>query len=97
MALPLTCYTTYAESPYTSSMAHQLMAAGENAAVAVYGAATLSSFSHNSEMGKRVISNLLEDQTLGESILNGKLDLNSSYRDVILNSNLLGDVTLKLQ
>ena len=97
LALPLTCYTTYAESPYTSSMAHQLMAAGENAAVAVYGAATLSSFSHNSEMGKRVISNLLEDQTLGESILNGKLDLNSSYRDVILNSNLLGDVTLKLQ
>jgi len=97
LALPLTCYTTYAESPYTSSLAHQLIAAGENAAVAVYGAATLSSFRHNSEMGKRVISGLLEDQTLGESIMNGKLDLNSSYRDVILNSNLLGDVTLKLQ
>ena len=48
LALPLTFYTTYAESPYTSSLAHQLMAAGDNAAVAVYGAATLSSFRHNS-------------------------------------------------
>jgi hypothetical protein len=73
------------------------MAAGENAAVAVYGAATLSNFGHNSEMGKRVISGLLAEQTLGESIMNGKRELNSSYRDVIINSNLLGDATLKLQ
>ena len=60
------------------TFAHQLMAAGDNAAVAVYGAATLSNFKHNSAMGQKVISNLLAEQTLGESIMNGKRDLNSS-------------------
>lgn len=97
IALPLACYTTYADSPSINTLAHQFLAAGENGAVAVYGAATLSQFSQNGAAITRVIDNLLAGETLGESIRKAKEDLGLGYSDIIRNSNLLGDVTLKLK
>lgn len=97
LALPLTCYTTYADSPYTSSLAHQFMAAGEHGTVAIYGAATLGNYNDNGVMVKEVLDGLLANKTLGESVLDAKRNLGPAYRNVILNTNLLGDVTLRLQ
>ena len=95
LALPLTCYTTYAESPRTASLAYQLISAGDHGAVAVYGPATLSEDSENTAIAKEVISGLLSNQTIGSAVMSAKRKLGAPFRDVILNSNILGDVTLK--
>ncbi|MEH6552211.1 MAG: C25 family cysteine peptidase [Pseudomonadales bacterium] len=95
LALPFTCYTTYAESPYTSTLAHQLTT-GANGAAAVYGAATLSDFSDNWSATRYLLTELLAGKTLGEAVRDSKQNLGADYRDVVLNSNLLGDVTLRL-
>ncbi len=97
IALPLACYTTYADSPRITTLAHQLMAAGENGAAAIYGAATLSDFSDNRASAAKVIDYLLEGKTIGEAIQKAKADLGENYLDVIRNSNLLGDVTLRIE
>jgi len=97
IALPLACYTTYADSPSIKTLAHQFLAAGEHGAVAVYGAATLSSFSDNGVSAKKVIAYLLKGETIGEAVRKAKTDLGTAYMDVIRNSNLLGDVTLKVE
>ena len=97
IALPLACFATYADSPYINTMAHQLLAAGENGAVAVYGAATTSTYADNGLSANKVIINLLDGETIGEAIKNTKQVLGARYRDIIHNSNLLGDVTLRLK
>ena len=97
MALPLACYTTYADSPSVNTMAHQLLAEGENGAVAVYGATLFSSYAENGMITSKVIDYLFDGKTIGEAVLNAKKALGESYRDTILNGSLLGDVTLKLE
>ena len=97
MALPLACFATYADSPYINTMAHQLLAAGENGAVAVYGASTTSYYSDNGVAAEKVIVNLLNGETIGEAIQNTKQSLGARFHDVIRNSNLIGDVTLKVE
>ena len=97
LALPLACYTTYADSPTVNTMAHQLMATGENGAVAVYGATLFSAYSKNGVIAQKIIEHLLAGETIGEAVLKSKNTLSESYHDTILNGNLLGDVTLKLR
>lgn len=97
MALPLACFATYADSPYINTMAHQLLAAGENGAVAVYGASTTSYYGDNGVAAKKVIDGLLEGETLGEAVKNMKQSLGARYKDVIRNGVLQGDVTLRLK
>jgi len=97
IALPLACYTTYADSPHTSTLAHQFVAGSNGGAVAVYGASTLSSFTDNAVSSKSMIQYLLSGETIGEAVRKSKVDLGSNYMDVIKNSNLLGDVTLKFK
>jgi len=97
LALPMACYTTYADSPSVNTMAHQFLAKGENGFVAVYGAATLSQFSQNGVAATKVIDYLLKGKTIGEAIRKAKKELGVEYNDIIQNSNLLGDVTLKLK
>ena len=95
LALPLACYTNYADSPSIDTMAHQFLAKGENGFVAIYGAATLSSFRQNAVSAEKVTEHLLRGETLGEAVLNSKRELGIPYMDTIRNSNLLGDVTLQ--
>jgi hypothetical protein len=59
IVLPLACYTTYADSPHTKTLAHQFVAGSNGGAVAVYGAATLSQFTDNAVSAKKMISYLL--------------------------------------
>jgi len=96
IALPLACYATYADSPSINTLAHQFLSAGENGAVAVYGAASLSDFTDNGKSAAKVIEYLLKGETIGEAIRKTKVDLGVGYIDVIRNSNLLGDVTIRI-
>jgi hypothetical protein len=91
----LACYTTYADSPHTKTLAHQFVAGSNGGAVAVYGAATLSRFTDNAISSKAMLEYLLNGETIGEAVRKSKVDLGINYMDVIKNSNLLGDVTLK--
>ena len=95
IALPIACYSAYADSPSTSTIAHQMMAAGENGAVAIFGAAALTRENDNKKLAEKVTENLLDGETLGDAVKDAKQTLGTSYRDVSLNNNLLGDVTLK--
>jgi len=97
LALPLACYTNYADDPSVNTMAHQFLAEGENGFVAIYGAATLSRFAQNGAAITRVVDYLKKGKTLGEAVRQAKEDLGIGYNDIIRNSNLLGDVTLKLK
>ncbi len=97
ITLPFACQSTYADSPYTNTMAHQLLAAGENGAVAVYGSATMSTYGDNGVATGKVVKGLMMGHTLGESIKEAKRSLGESYRDVIRSGNLIGDVTLELK
>jgi len=97
LALPLACYTTYADSPLTNSMAHQLMVAGGYGAVAVYGATHLSSFNGNQLMITKVVGHLMAGDTLGEAVRKAKVEIGIDQLDMIVNGSLLGDVTLRLK
>ena len=97
LALPLACYTNYADSPSVNTMAHQFLAESENGFVAIYGSATLSNFKQNGVSAAKVTEHLLNGETIGEAVLNTKRELGVEYMDVIRNGNLLGDVTLEVR
>jgi len=97
LALPLACYTNYADSPSVNTMAHQFLVEDESGFVAIYGAATLSSFTQNGVSAQKVTAHLLQGETIGEAVRNAKRELGVPYMDVVRNSNLLGDVTLKIK
>lgn len=97
LALPLACYTAYADSPSVNTMAHQLIASGEHAAVAVYGASLFSSYAENGLIASKVVDHLFKGETIGEAVLKAKREMGVKYLDSILNGSLLGDVTLRLR
>lgn len=97
MALPLACFATYADSPYINTMAHQLLASGENGAVAIYGASTTSYYGDNAVAINKIIDKLFEGKTIGMAVKEMKQSLGTRYRDVIRSGLLQGDVTLKLK
>ncbi len=97
IALPLSCYSTYVENASSVTIAHELLTQGEQGAVAVYGSVLFSTYSQNSLVASKIMDYLLQGETLGEAILHTKQNLGSYYKDVILNGNLLGDVTLRLE
>lgn len=97
LALPLACYTNYADSPSTDTLAHQFFAKEKNGFVAIYGPATLSEYSENQAIITKVIHYLKSGKSIGEAIRKAKEDLGPNYNNVVRNSNLLGDVTLKLR
>jgi len=97
MALPLACFATYVDSPYTNTIAHQFLAAGEHGAVAVYGASMLSSYKDNGIAARKVIDGLLKGKTIGEAVQYMKQSMGVKYLDVIRNGALQGDVTLRLK
>ena len=95
--LPMTCYTTYAENPYSDNLSSQWLTAGTNGAVAMIGAATLSSFTENELLMTAMIKHVIgENNTIGEALRLAKEELGTSSKSVIINTNLLGDPTLKI-
>ena len=100
----LTCYTSYFVSPVSDTLAHRLMngyrvdssgasiPGAANGAVAVHGAATLSSYEDNEAMVGAVLDGqLLRGQTLGEAVRDARQSMED---DAGLNWVLLGDPTL---
>ena len=105
----LSCYTSYAVSPYGNSIAHRMMngymldSSGDqipgaaNGAAAIHGAATLSNLAQNEIMARTVLELQLEGLTLGEAIRQARSDINArGMRDQAINWTLLGDPTLRL-
>ncbi len=96
----LTCYSSYFVSPVTDSLSLTLMnGANEipNGAVAIHGAATLSSYSGNEVFANHVLEQQLQGKTLGSAILSARnLAHSLGYNDQATNWILLGDPTLVL-
>ncbi len=97
ITLPMACYGTYVETPAVNTMAHQLLSAGENGAVAVYGATLFSTYTKNGVVTSSIIDHLLNGETLGEAVLKTKQSLGDTYRDEVLGASLLGDVTIRVR
>jgi hypothetical protein len=104
-----TCYTSYFVSPFSETVAHRWMngydldAAGNeipgaaNGAVAIHGAATLSNYQQNEFVVSRVQSYQLEGMTLGQAVLQARIDASErGLRDQVINWGLLGDPTIRL-
>jgi len=97
LMLPISCYVSYADSPSVNTFAHQLIAAGENGAVAIYGAAMLNNYHKGGILSKKVIYNILQGETLGEAVLNAKQSVGASFKETNLDAALIGDVTLRVR
>jgi hypothetical protein len=93
--MPLACYTTYVNSVGTDTLGHQLLLGGPDGAVAIHGAATLSSLSDNARMAYTVLEEHKTSQTLGQAILRAKKSWGMTG-DTLHGWNLIGDPTLQL-
>jgi len=105
----LTCYTTYFVSPFSDTVAHRWMngyredAAGNpiagvpNGAVAIHGAATLSNYSQNEWVARRILEEQMEGDTLGKAVHEVRHEAAANgLADQVVNWMLLGDPTLRL-
>ncbi len=95
----LACYTTYYQSPSTSSLAHQFLfdPAG---AVSVNGASVLGSIRGNEALLKIALQNMLQSEiTMGEAIMRAKQQLfaQGKYFDTIITWITLGDPALSIR
>ncbi|GAB4167401.1 MAG: hypothetical protein Kow0020_00230 [Wenzhouxiangellaceae bacterium] len=105
----MACYTTYFVSLRNETLADRWMngyltdAGGQripgaaNGAVALHGAATLSDYDQNERVARAVHLYLLDGQTLGEAVLQARLDAAAQgLSDQAINWILLGDPTLRM-
>ncbi len=96
LMMPMACYTTFYSETSTNTLAHQLLLAGDQGAVAIHAAATLSRYLDNERMGTATLQNqLIGGQTLGQAIEQARQSVN--VRNVQINWTLLGDPTLRLE
>lgn len=106
----LACYTSYFVSPYAETVAHRWMngylmdGAGQvipgagNGAVAIHGAATLSSYQQNEVFAAAVLARQQAGDTLGEAVLAARHQAaDANIHDLVTNWILLGDPTLRLE
>ncbi len=92
---PLSCYTTYYQSPSINTLAHQWLFSGEYGAVAIHGAMVLGFYQSNQRMNVTVLEQMYnQGQTLGKAILTSKQQLQPND-DLRINWNLLGDPSLR--
>ena len=110
MITTMTCYTSYFVSPNSDTVAHRWMngyredAFGQpipgvaNGAVAIHGAATLSSYDQNERVSRDVLNQQLQGATLGEAIQVARDRARMlNMHDQVINWTLLGDPTLRLE
>ena len=110
MITTMTCYTSYFVSPNSDTVAHRWMngyredAFGQqvpgvaNGAVAIHGAATLSSYDQNERVSRDVLNQQLSGATLGEAIQVARERARMlNMHDQVVNWTLLGDPTLRLE
>jgi hypothetical protein len=92
---PLSCYTTYYQSPSINTLAHQWLFSGEYGAVAIQGAMVLGFYQSNQTMNVTILDKMYnQGQTIGNAILTSKQQLQPND-DLLINWNLLGDPSLR--
>ncbi len=100
MMLPLACYTSYYETISTNTLAHRMLLADDNAAVAISSAAVLAIEAHNKEFVRRLLIELTQNnRSIGDSVMLVKQDLaatSSDYADIVTSWTTLADPTLSL-
>ena len=87
------CWNTYYVDPAEESMGHRFMVEGDRGAVSVMGASTLTKADNERRLAELVFARLLNQERLGEAILNAKRDYaqeNPNGLDVLLGWTLLG-------
>lgn len=87
------CWNTYYVNPNEDSMGHRFMMEGNRGAVAVMGATTLTTASHERLLARLVFDRLTKGESLGLAITNAKKEFAQSRPDaldVILGWTLLG-------
>ena len=87
------CWNTYYVSPNEDSMGHRFMTEGEQGAVAVMGATTLTNAASERALAKLVFARLANGERIGDAIANAKQEYaqtNPNDLDVLLGWTLLG-------
>jgi len=87
------CWNAYYVSPAEDSMGHRFMMEGEQGAVAVMGASTLTNADAERQLARKVFARLANGERLGHAITNAKQDYaqdNPTHLDVLLGWTLLG-------
>lgn len=95
------CYNTYFSSPYSDSMSHGLMLAGEQGAAIVVGSSTLTDAAAEAEIAALFQSEIMESkQSYGEAFIQAKKQLaengGSEFKGILCGVTLLGDPLLAL-
>jgi hypothetical protein len=96
LMVPLACETTYDVSPNANVLGHQLLFANDAGALAISGAAALSSLEENERMANHVLTGLRAGMTLGEAVLAGRQALGAAYQELQDNWLTQGDVAVGL-
>jgi histidine ammonia-lyase len=96
LMVPLACETTYDVSPNANVLGHQLLFAGDHGALAITGAAALSSLEENERMANHVLAGLKAGLTLGEAVLTGRRALGDEHQELQDNWLTQGDVAIAL-
>jgi hypothetical protein len=97
LMVPLACETTYDVSPSANVLGHQLLFANDAGALAISGAAALSSLEENERMANHVLDGLKAGATLGEAVLAGRRALGAVYQELQDNWLTQGDVAVGLR
>ena len=87
------CWNAYYVSPNEDSMGHRFMMEGEQGAVAVMGATTLTNADAERRLAKLVFARLMAGERLGDAVTNAKQEYaqtNPFDLDVLLGWTLLG-------
>lgn len=87
------CWNAYYVSPNEDSMGHRFMMEGEQGAVAVMGATTLTNANSERKLAKLVFARLANGERLGNAVTNAKQEYaidNPNDLDVLLGWTLLG-------
>ena len=87
------CWNTYYVNPNEDSMGHRFLMEGEQGAVAVMGATTLTNADAERVLARLVFARLANGERLGEAITNAKQEYaqdNPNDLDVLLGWTLLG-------
>ena len=87
------CWNAYYVSPAEDSMGHRFMMEGEQGAVAVMGASTLTDANSERQLARLVFERLAQGQRLGDAVTSAKQEFaqdNPEALDVILGWTILG-------
>lgn len=93
------CWNAYYVSPKEDSMGHRFMMEGDQGAVAVMGASTLTTADSERRLARMVFARLANGERLGEAVTNAKQDYAQQHPDdldVLLGWTLLGLPELKV-